>query len=159
MIKPVSVAIACVATFFAVQTQAQVNKCVDASGKTFYTQTPCPSSTKSSTVRAASPAPPAPAAASGAAKSAAPKTAAEQELDYRKRRTEQADNAKKEQEKADQGKQREENCKQARGNLVSIDSGGRQSRINEKGERYFLEDAQVAQERSRASASVEQWCK
>jgi len=43
--------------------QAQVYKCVDASGKTAYSQSPCPGSARSAPVARA--APPAPAAALG----------------------------------------------------------------------------------------------
>src|SRR5258706_15288338 len=76
---------------------AQVHKCVDAAGKTIYTQDPCPANTKSGTMsRSVIPAPamapqaaPADQAAKGAkgdaAKKSGPKTAAEQEQDFRKR--------------------------------------------------------------------------
>lgn len=141
---------------------AQINKCVDTSGKTFYSQVPCPPNAKSSTIRsAAPPANPSPAAApgSGVAKAAGPKSAAELELEFRKRRTEQADAEKKEQEKVAEAAQRDENCRSSRGALASIESGGRQSRVNEKGERFMLDDAQLAQERERARKAVDQWCK
>src|SRR4051812_25880230 len=74
--------------------QAQVNKCVDPSGKTVYSQAPCPANTKSSSVRSAPAAPPAPVAADaksdakGAAAKSGPKTAAELDRDFRKRRSE-----------------------------------------------------------------------
>jgi hypothetical protein len=151
---------------FSAPAMAQINKCVDASGKTFYSQVPCPPNAKSSTIRsAAPPANPAPASASGAApaagaaKAAGPKSAAELELEFRKRRTEQADAEKKEQEKVAEAAQREENCRSSRGALAGIESGGRQSRVNEKGERFMLDDAQLAQERERARKAVDQWCK
>ena len=143
---------------------AQINKCVDASGKTFYSQAPCPPSAKSSTVRAAPPPANPPAAApananASAAKSSGPKSPAEQEIEFRKRRTEQADAAKKDQEKATEAAQREENCRNSRGTLVSLEAGGRQTRFNDKGERYILDDAQTARELERARQAVDQWCK
>ncbi len=149
---------------------AQVNKCVDpATGKTTYLQTPCPSNTRSQTVRKAAPAP-APAATStsagnqgdsakAAGKAAGPKTAAELEQDFRKRRQEQDDVRKKDAEKLTQAKVKEDNCRNARTQLVTIESGVRQARVNEKGERIFLEDAQVEQEKARARSAVDQWCK
>ena len=142
---------------------AQINKCVDASGKTFYSQSPCPPGVKSSTVKAAPPPanPPAPAAAgpAAAAKSTGPKSAAEQEIEFRKRRTEQAEAAKKDQEKSNEASQREENCRNARGSLASLEAGGRQTRFNDKGERYILDEAQTARELERARQAVDQWCK
>jgi len=55
--------------------------------------------------------------------------------------------------------QREENCRSSQGTLASIESGGRQVRVNDKGERYTLDDAQLGQERERARKAVDQWCK
>ena len=149
--------LACVVGMCATTVQAQVNKCIDASGKTVYSQAPCPPTSKSASVRqSVAPAPP---GAAKAAKGAAPKSAAELELDFRKRQTEQADAGKKAAEKATEAQQREENCRVSRGALAGLEAGGRQSRINEKGERVFLDDAQLAAERERARTAVEQWCK
>lgn len=143
---------------------AQINKCVDASGKTFYSQSPCPPGVKSSTVKSApppanAPAPSAAGPAAAAAKSTGPKSAAEQEIEFRKRRTEQAEAAKKDQEKSNEAAQREENCRNARGTLASLEAGGRQTRFNDKGERYVLDEAQTARELERARQAVDQWCK
>jgi hypothetical protein len=149
---------------------AQVNKCVDpATGKTTYLQTPCPSNARSQTVKKAAPASaPAPAATSAGAgsdsakaagKTTGPKTAAELEQDFRKRRQEQDDARKKDAEKLAQAKAKEDNCRNARAQLVTIESGVRQARVNEKGERIFLEDAQIEQEKARARSAVDQWCK
>lgn len=147
---------------------AQVNKCVDpATGKTSYLQTPCPSNARSQSVKKAAPAP-APAATStgkqsdsakAAGKATGPKTAAELEQDFRKRRQEQDDVRKKDAEKLAQAKVKEDNCRNARTQLVTIESGVRQARVNEKGERIFLEDAQIEQEKARARSAVDQWCK
>jgi hypothetical protein len=137
----------------------QVNKCMDATGKTVYSQAPCPPTSKSASVRqSVAPAPP--VAANASAKgAAAPKSAAELELDFRKRQTEQADASKKTAEKATESQQRAENCRLSRSNLAGLEAGGRQSRVNDKGERFFLDDAQLASERERARTAVEQWCK
>lgn len=154
-----------------VEVGAQVYKCVDpASGKTTYLQSPCPSNTRSETVRKTVPAVASPATGSGAgsqgdpakaaaAKSTGPKTAAELEQDFRKRRQEQEEARKKEDEKLAEAKTKEENCRSARMQVITLDSGVRQARVNEKGERVFLEDAQVNQEKAKARAAVDQWCK
>jgi len=148
--------------------QGQVHKCVDAAGKVIYTQDPCPANTKpgsiSRSVIQAPAAAPAPAstesAAKGdAAKSSAPKTPAEQEQAFRKRQQDQAKAAKESDQKAAEARFKEENCRNARARLTQYEIGGRQTRIDEKGERYYLEDAQIEQEKARARADVAQACK
>lgn len=133
--------------------QAQVYKCVGAAGKTVYSQTPCPEGAKSTTLGRSAPAP------SGAAGApAAQKSAAQLEQEFRKRHVEQEKAEKKNSEQAAQTKEKEENCRSARAQLVSLDSGMRQMRVNEKGERYYLEDAQMGQEKARARRAVETSC-
>ena len=148
--------------------QGQVHKCVDAAGKVIYTQDPCPANTKPGSISrsviqgpaAAPAAAPADSAAKGdAAKSAAPKTAAEQEQAFRKRQQDQAKAAKESEQKSAEAQRKEENCRNARERLAQYEIGGRQTRINEKGERYFLEDAQIEQEKARARTDVAQSCK
>lgn len=148
---------------------AQVYKCVDKAGKTVYTQSPCPSNTKSANVRQSvtpSSALPPPAAAAQTdgkadpkAAPAGPKTTAELEQDFRKRRAEQEEAAKKDQEKIADAKARDENCRTAKATLVSLESGVRQTRVNDKGERATLDDAQVALETARTRKAVQDWCK
>ena len=143
--------------------QAQVHKCVDAAGKVIYTQDPCPADTKSETIsrgviRTPAAAPAEGAAKGDAAKSAAPKTAAEQEQAFRKRQQEQAKAAKESEQKSAEAQRKAENCRSARERLTQYEIGGRQSRINAQGERYYLEDAQIEQEKARARADVAQTC-
>jgi hypothetical protein len=147
--------------------QAQVHKCVDAAGKTIYTQDPCPANTKSGTMsRSVIPGPaiapqaaPADQAVKGdAAKKSGPKTAAEQEQDFRKRQQDQAKAAKESEQKSAEAQRKEENCRNARERLAQYDIGGRISRINAQGERYYMEDAQIEQEKARARADAAQSC-
>jgi len=42
--------------------------------------------------------------------------------------------------------------------LNQYEVGGRISRVDEKGERYFLEDSQIASEKARAQERIAQWC-
>ncbi len=93
-----------------------------------------------------------------AAKSAAPKTAAEQEQAFRKRQQDQAKAAKESEQKSAEAQRKAENCRNARERLTQYEIGGRQSRINAQGERYYLEDAQIEQEKARARADVTQSC-
>lgn len=157
---------------FATAAQAQVYKCIDASGKTTYLQSPCPSGAKSAAVsRTVPPAPPQPEPAPGvggaekadkagkAAKAFGPKSAAELEQDFRKRKQEQEKAREKEEQKLADAKAREENCRNARLQVINLESGVRQSRIDEKGERQFLDEAGVEQEKATARKLAEQWCK
>ena len=140
--------------------QAQINKCVDANGKTVYSQGPCPKGAKASTVATApSPAPAAASKGGDPAKASGPKTAAELEQEFRKRQQDQADARKKEEERLAQAKNEQENCDSARRQLAGFDLGGRQTGINDKGERYFLDDAQIAKEKDRARQAVAAFCK
>ena len=147
---------------FASAPHAQVNKCVDAAGKTVYSQGACPKGAKASKI-ATAPTAPAPAAAAGkagdAAKAGGPKTAAELEQDFRKRQQDKADASKKENERLAQSKAEQENCAAARRQLASFELTSRQMSINEKGERFFLDESQVEQEKQRARQAVASSCK
>lgn len=144
-----SLAVAGISALWLQAAHAQVFKCVDAGGKTIYLQTPCPSGAKSSTVRTPPP----------ATSSAAPaKPGASPDMDFRKRQQEQADAQKKAGEQAAELKKKEENCQRAKQNMAQFQAGGRITRFTEKGEREFLGDAEIEQEKVRAKSLVEQWC-
>ena len=136
------------------QAWAQVYKCVDAAGSTVYSQSPCPPG-QSAKVLSRKPAavPDAPATKGGA------KPAANPEQEYRKRQKEREEADKKAAEQSADAKRREENCARARQQVAQYDLGGRQTGINDKGERYFLDDSQISQGKARAQASVGEWCK
>jgi hypothetical protein len=142
---------------------AQVYKCVDAGGQIVYLQDPCPANMKPGTmsrnVRPAPAAAPAGNAAKGeAAKSTAPKTAAEQEQAFRKRQQDQAKAAKESEEKSAEAQRKQENCRNARERLAQYETGGRIARFNAQGERYYLEDAQIEQEKARARTDAAKSC-
>jgi len=152
--------------------QAQVYKCIDASGKTTYLQSPCPSGAKSTAIsRIVPPAPPQPepAAVEGgaekagnagkAAKASGPKTAAELEQAFRKRKQEQEKLQEKEEQKLADAKVREDNCRNSRLQVINLESGARLSRLDEKGDRNYLSESQIEQEKAGARKLVEQWCK
>ena len=109
--------------------------------------------------------PPAPAAASKDAKKDAkkdaqkgPLTPAEQAQEFRKRQEE----AQKAQAKADQERQdkaaRNEACQRTREYLATLESGARIQRTNPSGERYYLDENQVAQEVAKARESMQKAC-
>ena len=96
--------------------------------------------------------------AAAAAKSTAPKTAAEQEQAFRQRQQEQAKASKQAEQKSAEAQAKELNCRNARERLAQYDIGGRLSRITAQGERYYMDDAQIEQEKSRARADMAQAC-
>ena len=138
---------------------AQLYKWIDKDGKVRYGDTP-PPGVKSTSIKAPAPgaAPPASAKADPKGAKSGPLTPAEQEQAFRKR---QAD-AEKAAEKAEADNkakaERAENCARARENLRTLQSGQRIARTNASGERYFLDEAQIAQEASQAQAAVQKVC-
>lgn len=148
--------------FGATAAQAQIKCWNDLNGKRVCGDTPPPGA-KVTTIRgttaAAKPAP-APAAKDAAGKAAkkGPLTPAEQEQEYRKRQAEaQKTAAKAEEERKDAGAKRE-NCERAREAARSLGSGERIARTDSKGERYYLDEAQTAQELGKARQAVQQNC-
>jgi hypothetical protein len=158
--------------FLAPHAFAQVFKCVDAKGKTVYSQTPCPSGENATvldgkpkapsrsrygaeTPAAAEPAKP--AAKDAAAKDAKPPPTPEEA--FQKRQQERADEDKKAAEKTAADARKAEDCRRSKEQVAQYDIGGRIARLDEKGERYFLDENQVAAERARAQALADQNCR
>lgn len=154
----------CIMLLLPMQGQAaEVYKWKDADGKIRYSDTPPAGKTpydllsgkKAAAVRAQE-------AAEGASAPVAPakvvKSAADKEIDARKRKAEADNTQKKSQEKLDQQKLREQNCANAKSNLQKYKVGGRIVKTDEKGERQFLDDNEIAAELEKANQDVEQWC-
>ena len=100
------------------------------------------------------------AAASGdAAKSSTPKTPAEQEQAFRQRKMEADEKARKGEKVAQEQQQQAEACANARRDLAGVQSGARVARLNEAGERIFLDDSGVQGEISRLQRDVAANCK
>jgi len=93
------------------------------------------------------------------AKADAPKTLADRELDAKKRDRERAEAAKKSDEEAAKAVAMKENCSTVRGNLAGLQAGGRAARVNEKGEKFYLDDSQRASEVAKAQGQIAQYCK
>ena len=53
---------------------------------------------------------------------------------------------------------KKENCARAQGSLRQLESGQRIGGIDAKGERYYLDEAQVAQEVAKVRQAVQEWC-
>ena len=87
------------------------------------------------------------------------KTYVEQEADFKKRQVEAAEREAEEKKKAAEAAAKKQNCERARAQLRSLQSGGRVTQTNAKGEREYMNDAQIAQGIESEKKSVDSWCK
>ncbi len=161
--KRLSVALG-LALCMALPASAQMYKWVDADGKVKYSDTPPPSNIKTEKLRIPAHAASAPApgeAKGGTAKDTAkgrPKTTAEQEQAFRKRQAEAAKGQQEQTRKETEARDRAENCRRAKAALANLELGGRQTRIDEKGERAFLTDQEITQATARARQETASAC-
>ena len=155
--------IAMVMMVFPLAVHAQLLKCVSKDGKVEYAAQ-CPAGTKEQqTGIKSAPGGPTTATDKGSDKGAdksKPKTAVEQEADFKKRQVEQAEAAGKKEKEDTIAAQLKRACDEARNYLTGLEGGARITRVNPKtGEREFLEDAARAQEVQRARESAQANCK
>ena len=86
-----------------------------------------------------------------------PLPTAEQDAEFRKRQQE-AEKDRQKQAKAQQAAEdKRENCARAQ-ESVRVLEAGRVARTDAKGERYYLDDTQLAQETVRARQEAREWC-
>jgi uncharacterized protein (DUF3084 family) len=85
-------------------------------------------------------------------------TLAERELEFRKRQKEAQEKAEKAQQEEAAAAEKNRNCQAARRQLQALESGERIALRDEKGERYFMDDARRAQETERARRVIETEC-
>ncbi len=151
---------------------AQTYKWVDANGKVHYSDKPPPGNVRTQTLRepAAAPSPPAADETKSETKSkakgearqdaakAVPETAAEQEQAFRKRQAAVAKAQQEEAQKEAKASAKAENCRRAKAAVANLELGGRQTRIDEKGERVFLTDQQIVQETAKARQEAAAAC-
>lgn len=55
-------------------------------------------------------------------------------------------------------KLKDENCQAAKANLRTYQVGGRVSKVNESGEKVYLDDAEIKQKTQEAQKEVDKWC-
>ena len=142
---------------------AQLYKWVDADGRVQYSDKPPPGNIKaeklSAPARAAAPAASdAKGAAPKDAAKAGPKSTAEQEQAFRKRQLDAAKAQEEEGQKQAQARERTENCRRAQAALSNLQIGGRLARVDEKGERVYMDDQQIAQETAKAQREAAAAC-
>jgi len=140
-----------------------VYKWVDESGRVHYTDQPPPGGAKRQetvTTRKPATAPTATTPGADGEKAAAtgPKSVADQEMEFRKRRLEAAEAEAKRQKEAEAAEEKKRNCSQARNRLASLENGGRVSKYGPNGEIIYLSDAEIAREVSEARKVADSWC-
>jgi Domain of unknown function (DUF4124) len=84
-----------------------------------------------------------------------PKSLQEKDQESRKRKIE-AEKAEK--EVAEKAAEQKTNCAQARGQMKTMEEGGRIYKRDEKGEKNYLDDKALAKEMNDAKANVSKYC-
>ena len=131
---------------------AQINKCLDAGGKTVGYATECPAGTRAEQTNIKSK----PAAAGGIEQ----KSTAERDADFRKRQAEKREAAEKAEKKSAEADQRKRACEDAQAYLKSLQARQRITKTDPKtGERAFLADSDYPAEIARAERNVAGHCK
>jgi len=141
---------------------AQINKCLDKSGKVVGYANECPAGTRSEGVDVkASPAPaPAPAMTPAGAAPPQPKSLAERDADFRKRQIEKQEAEAKADKKSAEAEQRKRACEQSQGYLKALEARERITSVDPKtGERKFLSEAEYPKEVAEAKRSITANCK
>lgn len=87
-----------------------------------------------------------------------PPAAAPQKADAAKKKPEKAAPEKSASDKQAEQKIKEENCQAAKANLRIYQAGGRVSKVNENGEKVYLDDAEIKQKTQDAQKEVDKWC-
>jgi hypothetical protein len=146
MKRTLGIALACALAPLA---SAQLYKYVDKDGKTVYSDQP-PANVESRQVHVP-PSAPKPAAAQ--------KSSVTRDKDAEKAREATREKAKKAEQTAKADQALEARCAQGRRDLQLFTEGGRIGRLNDKGERQFLSDAEIDNERARAQRVVDEACK
>jgi hypothetical protein len=135
----------------ALPASGQLYKWTDANGRVQYTDTP-PSGVKAELVKGR--------ISSVQSNSAGqPETAAEQEQGFRKRQAQAQEDAKKQETIAQRDQEMRLACANARSRVAGLEAGGRQVRFDANGQRQYLDDNQVAQEKAQAQQDASKYCK
>ena len=145
-----------VAIAFAPVAGAQLYKYVDKDGKTVYTDQP-PANVQSKPISVPPP-PPMPASDSKNG-TTGNKSALERDKELEKSREQGKEAAKKQGEAAEKAKRAEQRCTQAQSEVQRMSDGGRLMKYNDKGERVYLSDEEIASGREKARQEMDEACK
>jgi len=148
---------------------ADMYKWTDEDGKMHYSDQPPPNAiTKSETIKAAKPqanaAPPpaspgAPPGVAGQPGAVPPKSPNDQEMEFRKRRLQQAELEAKAQKDAQAAEEKKRNCQRATEQVQAYERGGRITRYGPNGEQLYLSDGEIQSELNNARKAADSWCK
>jgi hypothetical protein len=128
---------------------AQLYKYVDKDGKTVYTDQPPPESDpKAMRIQSGTGSAPPPA-----------KSAVAQDKELQKGRDKAKESEKKAEETATRARQQEELCTNATMAYQQYSQGGRMTKLDEKGEKIFLGDAEIDAARESAKRKMDEVCK
>ena len=86
------------------------------------------------------------------------KTLADRDLEFRKRQKESQESSEKARKEEASSAEKMENCANARRQLQVLESGERIALRDDKGERYFMDDAQREQDIAKARRFVDSSC-
>lgn len=137
---------------------AELYKWTDENGKIHYSDQPPPANVKKSeTIKAPKPVV-APPPTDGAKPATGPKTPAEQEMEFRKRRLESAEANAKAQKDAQAVEEKKRTCEKATGQVISLERGGRITRPGPNGEAVYMNDQEIAAELVEARKAAAAWC-
>lgn len=135
---------------------ADLYKWTDADGKVHYSDQPPPGDAKKTeSIKQLKSIPPDPPAAA----TARPKTAADLDMEFRKRRVEAAEAEAKAQKDAAATDEKKRNCERASAQVASLERGGRITRPGPNGEQIYMSDEEIAKEVVSARKAADSWCK
>jgi Domain of unknown function (DUF4124) len=144
--------ISLVLMMFAAAAAAQLYKWVDKDGKVRYGDTPPPG------VKAAPLKGPSGSAAAPSAATKGEKDKLSPEAAFRKRQEEAAKDREKQAQSEGEAAAKKENCARAQEAVRTLESGQRIARTDSKGERYYMEEAQIATELAKSRQAMQQAC-
>ena len=140
------------ASFVATVADAQTYQSKDSRGRTVISATPPPASARGARTVGGNP-------AEAAAKPAdAPKTAAEKDMEFRKRQQEAREKADKDAKEQAAATQKRDNCERARMQASALESGRRMLVPDGKGGETLMDDEARAGEIERAQRAISEAC-
>lgn len=148
--KRIAFTLAVTALFAATGVNAQVYQWKDENGKTFYSDKP-PIGTPGQQQKILTPSP------DGG--SATQKSVADRDLEFRKRQKESQESAEKANKEKTASAEKQQFCDNTRRRLQALESGERIILLDDKGERYYMEDAQREQEIAKVRQDMSANCK
>jgi transposase-like protein len=94
----------------------------------------------------------------GNSASAGSKSAADLDMEFRKRQVQKAENEQKLAKEADANAEKQRNCTESKNRLAALERGGRITKWGPNGEQQFLSDEEYAREIAAQRKTVDSWC-